>query len=158
MNYYIFDNDKIVLFDTNKEQLQSTLEFMPQYEGLEILETERKIVSFNGGFYFADEIQEELSQAEAERIAKLKCTKRVFALMLQELGIDYLTVLLPLIESNPQAKLEWDLCVELERSNPLLDIMAGKLGVTPAQLDGLFRYANGEITFEEFIPEVGGTV
>ena len=101
---------------------------------------------------------EEIEQREKERIANLKCTKRVFALMLQELGIDYLTVLLPLIESNPQAKLEWDLCVELERSNPLLDIMAGQLGVTPTQLDGLFKYANGEITFEEFIPEVGETV
>lgn len=89
-------------------------------------------------------------QKERERIAKLKCTKRVFALMLQELGIDYITILLPLIESNPRAKLEWDLCVELERNNPLLDIMAGQLGVTSEQLDGLFRYANGEITFEEF--------
>lgn len=89
-------------------------------------------------------------QKERERIAKLKCTKRVFALMLQELGIDYITVLLPLIESNPRAKLEWDLCVELERNNPLLDIMAVQLGVTSEQLDGLFRYANGEITFEEF--------
>ena len=70
--------------------------------------------------------------------------------MLQELGIDYLTVLKPLIESNPHAQLEWDLCVELQRSNPLLDIMANQLGVTPEQLDGLFRYANDEITIEEF--------
>jgi hypothetical protein len=92
----------------------------------------------------------EEEQKERERINGLKCTKRVFALMLQELGIDYITVLLPLIESNPRAKLEWDLCVELERNNPLLDIMAGQLGVTPVQLDGLFRYANGEITIEEF--------
>ena len=74
----------------------------------------------------------------------------MFAFILQDLGIEYITVLLPLIESNPRAKLEWDLCVELERNNPLLDIMAGQLGVTSEQLDGLFRYANGEITFEEF--------
>ena len=87
---------------------------------------------------------------EKERIGNLKCTKRVFALMLQELGVDYITVLLPLIESNPQAKLEWDLCVELERSNPLLDIMAGQLGITPDQLDGLFKYANGGLTLDEF--------
>ena len=87
---------------------------------------------------------------EKERIGNLKCTKRVFALMLQELGVDYITVLLPLIKSNPQAKLEWDLCVELERKNPLLDVMAGQLGITPEQLDGLFKYANGEITLDEF--------
>lgn len=90
-----------------------------------------------------------IAQAEAERVAKLKCTKRVFALMLQELGISY-TQLKELIATNEQAQLEWDLCVELERSNPLLDIMAGQLGITSAQLDGLFKYANGEITIEDF--------
>lgn len=95
--------------------------------------------------------QPEMTEEERKAlIGELKCTKRVFALMLQELGVDYLTVLLPLIESNSQAKLEWDLCVELERKNPLLDIMAGQLGITPEQLDGLFKYANGEITLDEF--------
>ena len=88
-------------------------------------------------------------QKEKERIAKLTCTKRVFALMLQELGITY-TMLKELIATNEQAQLEWDLCVELERSNPLLDIMALQLGITSEQLDGLFRYANGELTIDEF--------
>ena len=86
---------------------------------------------------------------EKERIAKLTCTKRVFALMLQELGITY-TMLKQLIATNEQAQLEWDLCVELQRSNPLLDVMALQLGVTAEQLDGLFMYANGEITLEQF--------
>lgn len=95
--------------------------------------------------------QPEMTEEERKAlIGQLKCTKRVFALMLQELGVDYLTVLLPLIESNSQAKLEWDLCVELERKNPLLDVMAGQLGITPDQLDGLFKYANGELTLDEF--------
>ena len=89
------------------------------------------------------------AQKEKERIAKLTCTKRVFALMLQELGITY-TMLKQLIATNEQAQLEWDLCVELQRSNPLLDVMALQLGITPEQLDGLFRYANGEITIEDF--------
>lgn len=93
--------------------------------------------------------EDEEAQKEAERIGKLTCTKRVFALMLQELGITY-TQLKTLIASNEQAELEWDLCVELERKNPLLDIMAGTLGITPIQLDGLFMYANGEITIEQF--------
>ena len=93
--------------------------------------------------------EEKQAQIERGRIAKLTCTKRVFALMLQELGIAY-TDLKALIYSNPQAELEWDLCVELERGNPLLDIMALQLGITAEQLDGLFRYANGEITIEQF--------
>lgn len=93
--------------------------------------------------------EEELDLQEKERIAKLTCTKRVFALMLQELGITY-TMLKQLIATNEQAQLEWDLCVELERQNPLLDVMALQLGITSEQLDGLFRYANGELTIDEF--------
>lgn len=91
----------------------------------------------------------EQAAKEAERVSKLTCTKRVFALMLQELGITY-TMLKQLIATNEQAQLEWDLCVELERQNPLLDVMALQLGITSEQLDGLFKYANGEITLEEF--------
>ena len=93
--------------------------------------------------------EEEIDEQERERIGNLKCTKRVFALMLQELGVSY-TQLKELIATNEQAQLEWDLCVELERKNPLLDIMALQLDITPVQLDGLFRYANNEITIEEF--------
>ena len=92
---------------------------------------------------------EEQEQAEKERIAKLTCTKRVFALMLQELGITY-TQLKELIATNEQAQLEWDLSVQLERGNPLLDVMAFQLGITSEQLDGLFKYANGEISIDEF--------
>lgn len=93
--------------------------------------------------------EEEQAQKEKERVGKLTCTKRVFALMLQELSITY-TMLKQLIATNEQAQLEWDLCVELERKNPLLDVMAMQLGVTSEQLDGLFKYANGEISIEEF--------
>ena len=121
------------------------IDFIVQYNhglGYVIEETETELQAF--GY-----TEEEIALQEKERIAKLTCTKRVFALMLQELGISY-TMLKQLIATNEQAELEWDLCVELQRSNPLLDIMAGQLGVTPEQLDGLFRYANGEITIEEF--------
>lgn len=92
---------------------------------------------------------EEIALQEKERIAKLTCTKRVFALMLQELGITY-TILKQLIATNEQAQLEWDLCVELERGNPLIDVFGQQLGITSEQIDGLFKYANDEITIEEF--------
>ena len=96
------------------------------------------------------DFEAEEAQKEAERIGELECTKRVFVLMLEQLGVSYFTEIKPLIVSNPQAQLEWELCVQLKRSNPLLDIMAGQLGVTSEQLDDLFKYANGEITLEEF--------
>lgn len=90
-------------------------------------------------------------QREAQRVANLTCTKRVFVLMLEQLGFDYFEQIEPLIEANRQAKLEWALCVELQRKNPLLDVVAAEIGVTSEQLDNLFKAANGEITQEEFL-------
>lgn len=94
---------------------------------------------------------EQKAEREAERVSHLKCTKRVFVLMLEQLGLDYFEQIEPLINANRQAKLEWELCVELERSNPLLNVIGAQLGITPQQIDDLFKYANGEITQEEFI-------
>jgi hypothetical protein len=88
--------------------------------------------------------EKEEEEKEKERVSHLKCTKRVLALMLQQMGISY-TRLKELIATNEQAQLEWELCVELERCNPLLDIMGAQLGITSEQLDIMFKYANGEV-------------
>ena len=124
------------------------------YKSIGMIELDVKQSDIDNQWYLTElcpmKTEEEKEQEERERVGNLKCTKRVFALMVQELGIDYLTVLKPLIETNSQAQLEWELCVELERKNPLLDIMANQLGIMPEQLDGLFKYANGEITIEDF--------
>lgn len=85
----------------------------------------------------------EQAQKERERIGNLTMTKRVFALILKEYGITY-AQLKKLIATNEDAQLEWDLCCELQRKNPLLDIMAAKMNITPEQLDNMFKYANGE--------------
>jgi hypothetical protein len=152
-NYYIQQDDKIVIFDTDKEKLQTTLVFMPQYQGLEIQETERPIVLCDdcGAFEFADtdEYKEHQEQKRKEHIQSLTCTKRDFALILQKYGISY-SQLKELIATNDNAQLEWDLCTGLLRSNPLLDLMAGQLNITSEQLDNLFLYANGEL--EELTP------
>ena len=87
--------------------------------------------------------EEEQAEKERERVGNLQVTKRVFALALQQLGITY-SQLKELIASNEQAQLEWDLCVELQRKNPLLDVMAAQLGVSSETLDMIFKRANGE--------------
>lgn len=93
---------------------------------------------------------EELEEFEKAKIKNLKVTKRVFALALQKIGISY-NQLKELIASNEDAQLEWDLCVELYRDNPLLDIMGAKLGVSPEELDKIFIEANNymELTSAE---------
>lgn len=87
---------------------------------------------------------EEIAERERQRILGLKCTKRVFALILQNMGVTY-SQLKTLIATSDQAQLEWDLCVELQRANPLLNTMAEQLGFTPEQVDNIFKIANGEI-------------
>ena len=115
-----------------------------------IVETDAEYVLDGEEYVLKDSVWEEKqAQEEQARVNKLTCTKRVFALMLGELGISY-TQLKELIASNEQAQLEWDLCVELERGNALLDIMARQLNIMPQQLDDLFKCDNGELTREEF--------
>lgn len=100
---------------------------------------------FNGEtIVLAPDWEEKEKQKEKERIARLSCTKRDFVLMLQKQGISYKNTLKPLIESNEQASTEWELCERLYRFNPLLDEMAGELGITSEQLDIIFKKINGE--------------
>ena len=98
---------------------------------------------------FNQDYAEILVTKEKERIANLRCTKRVLALVLKELGVSYAN-LQALIATNEDAQLEWDLCVELERSNPLLDILGAQLGISSTTIDKIFKYANGEIGKEDF--------
>ena len=88
--------------------------------------------------------EERERQRERERIGNLNLTKRVFVLCLQKLGITY-SQLKDLIATNEQAQLEWDLCVKLERKNPLLDLLANSVGITSEQLDKIFIDANKEV-------------
>lgn len=138
-------------YQNGKIKFYTEQELSQEFYNLDKVEyTQDEYVLDGEEYVLKDEAWEEKqAQKEKERISKLTCTKRVFALMLQELGISY-TMLKELIATNEQAQLEWDLCVELERQNPLLDVMALQLGITSEQLDGLFRYANGELTIEDF--------
>lgn len=94
--------------------------------------------------------EEELEELEHQYVLTLKCTKRVFALILTQMGISY-EQLKALIATNERAQLEWDLCIELSRDNPLLDVMAEELGFTPKVVDGIFKVANGDLPIEILI-------
>ncbi len=144
----ILDSEKglcsVALGDNTKKYIEM---------GYTLLEVEQSDIDNN--WYLKEKCphksEEEKEQEEKERIGNLQCTKRVFVLMLEQLGLDYFEQLEPAINANRQAKLEWGLCVELQRKNPLLDQLAGQFGVTSKQLDDLFKYANGEITEDEFL-------
>ena len=117
---------------------EERINFILQYQyGYTIKETETALESW-------EYTEGEKAEQEQEHIKMLSCTKRDFALLLQEQGITY-TQLKALIAQNEQAQLEWELCERLYRFNPLLDIMGAQLGVSSETLDYIFRKANGEI-------------
>lgn len=74
MTYYIENNQQIVLYDTDRKRLADTLLFMPQYKGLEILETENPIV--DGKIISHEEY--EVLQLEQARKTKLEELNTLF--------------------------------------------------------------------------------
>lgn len=104
-----------------------------------------KYIYANGNITLNPNWEAEQELKEKERIARLSCTKRDFVMMLEQQGIDYFETLEPMINANRQAKLEWQLCEKLYRFNPLIDQLAGSLGITSEQLDTIFKVANGEV-------------
>ena len=82
--------------------------------------------------------EEEKTREEAEELAKSNMTKLDFVNALEPLGVNYYEHLVPLLNSNLEAKKQWDLCERVYRFNPLLDELAKGFGITPNQLDKIF--------------------
>lgn len=140
--WYTIDVDR--LYEWGDYKFSDSCKEYPNITMEEYNDEPYKLILVDGELVQNPNYEEEKAEKERERISHLRCTKRVLALILQELGIPY-SQLKSLIDSNPQAQLEWDLCVELERNNPLLDLVGAELGLTPTDIDNIFRYANGEI-------------
>lgn len=76
--FYIKDNDKIVLFDEDKQRLENTLRFMPQYKDYEIFQT------LDGDTVLDFEL---MTEEKAEEIAKAKEQDRVNRLTMTPLDL-----------------------------------------------------------------------
>ena len=155
MNYYIQQDEKIVLFDEDKQRLQNTIAFTtPQYQGLEIKETERPLVLSEDGTYYVfadtDEYLQEQAQKEAERIAMLNLTAAdVERGLYKAFGYDFGDILAtvekaPLAEEQAPIDIK-ALKIELRannfyRGNPYIDVVGNILGLTKEQLDNFFEH------------------
>ena len=91
-----------------------------------------------------EEYKQKKELEEKERVARLNMTKLDFATYLQEYGVSY-SQLKAVLASNENAQMQWDLCERVYRFNPLLDELAKGFGITPEQLDTMFKLANGEV-------------
>lgn len=77
--FYIQDeNDKIVLFDEDKQKLQDTVAFMQQYQSLEIKEVQEGYVIYDFELMSVKEAESRKAQKERERLDALYMTRSDF--------------------------------------------------------------------------------
>ena len=102
--------------------------------------TEDEYVLDGEEYVLKDEAWEERQkQAERERIAKLKLTKReVFLGLFQAKGVTPDMIKAQI--TDPQALIEFEYANDYYRGNPLIDIVGATLGITPEQLDKFFEF------------------
>ena len=136
--FYVENDNKIVLFDEDKQKLQNTIAFMPQYQGLEIKEVEEGYVIYDFELMTVEEKEEKEAQKERERLNLLSMTKReMFLGLYQAKGItpDMLKAQI----TDPQALIEFEYANDYYRGNPLIDVIGAQLGFTTEQLDKFFE-------------------
>ena len=118
--FYIEDNNKILLVDEDKQRLQNTIAFMPQYEGLEIKEVKEGYVIYDFELMTAEEMEEKKAKKERECLDGLKMTPRDFLLAITQMGVDFAKIK-ELMAANPQVEIELNYCNYVYRGNALLD-------------------------------------
>ena len=144
--FYIQQDEKIVLFDEDKQKLQDTISFMPQYEGLEIKEVEEGFVIYDFELITVEEKEEKQAQKERKRLDNLSMTRGdVFeALILAKgLGKAQIRSMIEQAELDTITKAlylnRFDEALEFYRGYPIFDMLGEALGITGAMLDRFFE-------------------
>lgn len=105
--FYIENQNKIVLFDEDKQKLQDTIAFMPQYHGLEIKEVEKGYVIYDFELMTIEEMEAEQAKEREEQFNKdffntsLGYVRRKVSMATGETK-DFLSDLLPTISMGVQ--------------------------------------------------------
>lgn len=135
--FYIQQDEKIVLFDEDKQKLQDTIAFMPQYQGLEIKEVEEGYVIYDFELMTVEEKEKKEAQKERNRLDLLSLTKReVFLGLYQAKGITPEQIKAQI--TDPAALIEFEYANDYFRGNPLINTVGQTLGITSDQLDKFF--------------------
>lgn len=143
--FYIEDNNKIVLFDEDKQKLQDTIAFMPQYEGLEIKEVEEGYVIYDFELMTVEEMKTKEAQKERERLDNLSMTRGdVFEALIfaKGLGKAQIRSMIEQAELDTVTKAlylnRFDEALEFYRGYPIFDMLGQVLGITGEMLDRFF--------------------
>ena len=144
--FYIQQDEKIVLFDEDKQKLQDTIAFMPQYEGLEIKEVEEGYVIYDFELMTVEEMEAKEAQKERERLDKLSMTRGdVFEALILARGLTkpQIRAMIENAELDTMTKAlylnRFDEALDFYRGFPVFDMLGQVLGVTPKQLDDFFE-------------------
>ena len=144
--FYIQQDNKIVLFDEDKQKLQNTIAFTtPQYQGLEIKEVQEGYVIYDFELMTVEEKEAKETQQERERLNNLSMTRGdVFEALILAKGLGKAQIR-SMIE---QAKLDtvtkalylnrFDEALEFYRGYPIFDMLGEALDITPSMLDRFF--------------------
>lgn len=144
--FYIEDNNKIVLFDEDKQKLQDTITFMPQYQGLEIKEVQEGYIIYDFELMTVEEMKEKQAQKERERLDKLSMTRGdVFEALILARGLTKPQIRAMIENSELDAMTKalylnrFDEALDFYRGFPVFDMLGKELDVTPKQLDNFFE-------------------
>lgn len=143
--FYIQQNEKIVLFDEDKQKLQDTIAFTPQYQGLEIKEVEEGYVIHGFELMTVEEMEAKQAQKERERLDMLFLTGAdVERGIYQAKGMDFDDIMAFVMANPPQGLDVKALKIELKannfyRGNQYVNAVGALLGFTTEQLDKFFK-------------------
>ena len=144
--FYIQQDNKILLFDEDKQKLQNTIAFMPQYQGLEIKEVEEGYVIYDFELMTVEEMEEKQAQKERERLDNLSMTRGdVFEALILARGLTkpQIRAMIENAELDAMTKAlylnRFDEALDFYRGFPVFDMLGKVLGVTPKQLDDFFE-------------------
>ena len=142
--FYIQQDNKILLVDEDKQRLQNTIAFMPQYEGLEIKEVQEGYIIYDFELMTVEEMEENQAQKERERLGNLSLTKAdVERAIYTDKGMDfddlieYVKAKVPTMDIKA-LKIELG-AKDFYRKHPYINQLGQLLGYTSDDLDFLFE-------------------
>lgn len=148
--FYIEEDNKIVLFDADRQKLEDTLLFTPQYQDLPIQETEEGYTIVDFQLMTIEEAEEVEKQKEQERIDKLRLTPSdVERALYKAKGMDFEDLKALIAQQAPSLDMK-ALAIEFRANNfyrgvvvngkRLIDTVGALLGYTSADMNYLFEY------------------
>ena len=144
--FYIENDNKIVLFDEDKQKLQDTIAFMPQYQGLEIKEVQKGYVIYDFELMTVEEMAAMEVQKERERLGNLSMTRGdVFEALILAKGLTkpQIRAMIEQAELDTVTKAlylnRFDEALEFYRGYPIFDMLGQALGITSEMLDKFFE-------------------